>query len=286
MQLWVSEYLEACAQRGYASNTQLAYQRDLEQFYAVLQRLGLPQQPLSVRTITQYMKALRHDGVKTRSILRKISCLRSYHHWLVQTQGLPSNPFALLELPKNTHALPKVLSMADVDALLNDTTLSFSDRLLLELLYGCGLRISELLDLRVADVNVQDGYLRCRGKGGKERLVPLSGPSIALVKTAIIMLDLQPTDPLLAENADKRLPTRRVLWGRVKALGQRIGKDMSPHTLRHTFATHLLDGGADLRVVQELLGHADIVTTQHYTHISKARAKAAYHSVFGPPPEV
>lgn len=280
MQLWVPDYLDYCEQQGYSPNTLLAYQQDLEQFYSILQGLGLAAHPLPIRTLTQYLKALRQNGLKTRSILRKVSCLRSYYQWLIAYHGMPYNPFFLLDLPKAPIPLPQVLSHHDVETLLNDTTINLSDRLLLELLYGCGLRISELLNLTLNQIHLNDGYLRCLGKGQKERLVPLSAPSLSLIETIVALHQLQPNDPLLAEGDDKKRPSRRQLWGRIKVLGERIGKTISPHTFRHTFATHLLDGGADLRVVQELLGHADIATTQHYTHISQAKVKAAHQKVF------
>jgi integrase/recombinase XerD len=219
--------------------------------------------------------------------LRKISSIKGFYEYL-QVRGLAQeNPLALLELPKRRKTLPKVLSVAEVSRLLNCETLGRQDKVIVELLYACGLRVSELAGLRVKAIELSGGYIRVLGKGGKERLIPLGEVSTAIVRQYLMDTGLKGNDPLLASMRSEGLPkepiNRREIWQRVKGMQGILGRDVSPHTFRHSFATHLLENGADLRVVQELLGHSDISTTQIYTQISKRHVKQMHQNVFDQP---
>jgi integrase/recombinase XerD len=195
------------------------------------------------------------------------------------------NPLALLELPKRRKTLPKVLTVGEISRLLSSESLCLQDKVIVELLYACGLRVSELVGLPVKAIDLGGGYIRVLGKGGKERLIPLGDVSVMVLKKYLADTGLAGDDPLLAQLAGAdalfRQPmNRREVWKRVRDMKQILGREVSPHTFRHSFATHLLENGADLRVVQELLGHSDISTTQIYTQISKRHVKLAHRNVF------
>lgn len=292
MELYVSPYLEMLAeQRGYSEHTLAAYQRDLVEFFAIVAAKNLPATRLHLREVGRYVAELRKKGNVTRTIVRKISCLKMFYQWCVDEGWISHNPFVALEMPRLTKPLPKVLSVEDVANLLNQPNLSLGQKVLLECLYGCGLRISELLALTWQNIHIDTndmGYLTCMGKGGKERLVPLTPPACQLLTQwrGSALIPITPKSLVFDPNrfgedmAPRGQLNRRVVWGWLKTLGEKIGKDISPHTFRHSFATHLLAGGADLRTVQQLLGHADIATTQWYTHITQAQAKNAHTQAF------
>ena len=284
----LSEYLNHLSQeRGYSPNTLEAYERDILEFLNYHEPLRPHMIQINRRDVNRYLAELRNRRNATTSILRKISSIKGFYQYLQVKGMLRDNPLALLELPKRRKTLPKVLSVNEVSRLLASDALSAQDKVIVELLYACGLRVSELVDLRVRAIDKDGGYIRVIGKGGKERLIPLGDVSLAVVQQYLADTSLKGDDPLLVNVEGRGLLkapiNRREIWQRVRNMRQIIGRDVSPHTFRHSFATHLLENGADLRVVQELLGHSDISTTQIYTQISKRHVKQVHRNVFDQP---
>ncbi len=282
-------------ERGLSPTTASAYATDLSQFTTFLdeQDCGVPQKVTSTH-LREYIYHLKRSRRAASSIRRKVSALKSYFGFL-QAEGLiQSDPSELLEGPKTGRRLPTALSTAEVEALLAtpdvDGPLSLRDRAILELLYATGVRISELIKLRVRDLDLEEGLVRVQGKGSKERIVPFG--RLALEAMASYLSALRPQ---LAEQAGAeaggflflgrrgRPLTRKGAWEIVRrhVVAAGIPKRVTPHTLRHTFATHLLQGGADIAAVQEMLGHADISTTQIYTHLDRSYL-AAVHRRYHP----
>lgn len=288
MHIILSEYLRTLRDlKGYSTHTLEAYQRDILEFILFLEETtGKPEgKKLSLRHLNAYFLMLRNKGNKTRSVLRKVSSLRGFYQWMVSQGLLSENPFQVLDLPKNHLPLPKVIHPKDIDKILKHPQTTLLDQLVIELLYGCGLRVSELLSLRHQDIQLEHQFIRCVGKGKKERLIPLNKSSIQMLRPMLkqqqSLFPNQPTQPIILNPTNQKPFTRKQIWARLKHLGQHIlGKKLSPHTLRHSFATHLLENGADLRSVQELLGHQDIATTQIYTHVSKKQLKSTHQSLF------
>jgi len=276
-------------EKGSAANTVAAYSRDLSRY---LQFLG-ERAPSDIRPtdVTGYLAKLKGEGIAPRSRARALSALRMLHRFLVVEGYAELNPTSIIEAPKGLIRLPAVLGGRDVEALLAaplDTgAIELRDQAMLELLYATGLRVSELVGLKLGEVNIVAGYLMTIGKGDKERLVPI-GESAC--KSVGRYLD-GARDELLKEGSSQRLflsrlgegMTRQAFWNIVKkrALQAGIRSSISPHTLRHSFATHLLDNGADLRSVQIMLGHADLSSTQIYTHVTRERLKLL-HAQFHP----
>jgi integrase/recombinase XerD len=287
MYLMLSEYLDHLScERGYASNTLEAYERDILEFLRYHENRKVKLYQISRREVSRYLGELRTKNNATTSILRKISSVKGFYEWLQEKGTLRDNPLSLLELPKRRKSLPKTLSVSEVSRLLNCDQLVGQDKVIVELLYACGLRVSELATLPVRAVDLDGGYIRVLGKGGKERLIPLGGVSVVVVQKYLAETGLNGDDPLLVRfegkgSLFKAALNRREIWQRVRDMKHIIGREVSPHTFRHSFATHLLENGADLRVVQELLGHSDISTTQIYTQISKRHVKMAHRNVFG-----
>lgn len=286
MYLILSEYLDHLAQeRGYSPNTLEAYERDILEFLNYQESQSARLYHITRREINRYLAELRNRRNATASILRKISSIKGFYGWLHMKGMVNENPLALLELPKRRKTLPKVLTVGEVSRLLSNNTLCLQDKVIVELLYACGLRVSELVGMPVNAIDLGGGYIRVMGKGGKERLIPLGDVSVVVIKKYLADTGLKCDEPLLVHlegpEAIFRQPVnRREIWKRVRGMKQIIGRDVSPHTFRHSFATHLLENGADLRVVQELLGHSDISTTQIYTQISKRHVKLAHRNVF------
>jgi integrase/recombinase XerD len=265
-----------------SENTLAAYRRDLslydewlgEQTAESLLTAGSSQ-------IQSYLGLKLRQGASPRSSARFLSAARSFYRWALREGHIVEDPTLRIESPKQGRPLPKSLSETDVERLLGapdlELALEFRDRTMLEMLYACGLRVSELVGLQVEQVGLNQGIVRVLGKGGKERLVPMGeealdwltqymrGPRIELLKG-------QSSNVLFPSNRSREM-TRQTFWYRIKLYGERAGiqTHLSPHTLRHAFATHLLNHGADLRVVQMLLGHSDLSTTQIYTHVAKQR---------------
>jgi len=275
--------------RGLAEKTVEAYGSDLLFFRDFLADLGGSLDQIDEHALFLYLVHLRRKGLKNTSLARNLSSLRGFFEYLVQERILAASPAALLDSPKLTRKLPEVLSRDEVLAMMERPAkadrLGFRDRTMLELLYACGLRVSELVSMSVSDFDPQAGLLRVLGKGSKERYVPLHESAVSF------MLDyLRHWRPLFGPKNDTVFLnrsgmglSRQGVWKLIRryALEAGIRRTVSPHTLRHSFATHLLEGGADLRTVQILLGHSDIMATEIYTHVQSARM-IALHRKFHP----
>ena len=270
--------------RALAANTLAAYRRDLETFAHWLAPRLL--ENARAGDLLEYLGHRLDQGFHARSTARLLSCLRGFYRGLLERGALKQDPTAQLEHPKLGRPLPKGLSEADVEVLLAapnvDKPLGLRDRAMLELLYATGLRITELVGLRVSMVNVRQGVVRVIGKGGRERLVPIGDEALAWLGRYVIegrptLTRGAPTD-LLFPSLRVRQMTRQTFWHAIKKYVALAGivRNVSPHTLRHAFATHLINHGADLRAVQMMLGHADLSTTQIYTHVAQSRLKAVH----------
>jgi len=269
-------------EQGLSKNTLSAYATDLRALAAWLNGRGLGLQQASREQILQYLAERAVEGSKARSSARQLSSLRRFYRYLVREGRLTEDPSARIEAPKLGRALPKSLTEAEVEALLSapsvDDPLGLRDRAMLELLYATGLRVSELVGLELTQVNLRQGVVRVVGKGSKERLVPMGDEAVAwledYLREARPQLQKAPVDALFLTRRGEAM-SRQAFWYLIKRHALRMGirKALSPHTLRHAFATHLLNHGADLRVVQMLLGHSDLSTTQIYTHIARERLK-------------
>ena len=281
------------AERGMAKNTVLAYLGDLQKFREWVAGGGLPNYLApTVRELTNYLAYLKEDGLAAPSVARNLIATKMFYRFLRLEERVAQNTVELLSSPKLWERIPQVLSPESVEKLLaaprNEDRFYLRDRALLETLYATGSRVSEVVNLQLADVHLDSSFCKCTGKGSKQRIVPLGVPAISALK--IYLQDLRPLltqadkdNPwLFVSKGGKRL-TREMLWVLVKKYVRRAGLNakVSPHTLRHSFATHLLAGGADLRTVQELLGHANIRTTQHYTHVDRSKLQAV-HRKFHP----
>jgi len=279
-------------EQGASPRTDEAYGRDLARFAAYAITRGASGPPdVTARMLREYVYHLKDLGLAPASIRRNISALRTYFKFLLGEGHVTHDPSERLESPKRWRTLPDVLSVAEVEKLLASPTLDdplvFRDRALLELAYGAGLRVSEWISIGVRDVMFDEGLVRVFGKGSKERLVPIGRRAIGALASYI--RDLRPRlehgegRGALFLNARGRPLTRMGAWKILRKYVERAGieKRVSPHTLRHSFATHLLEGGADLRAVQEMLGHADISTTQIYTHVDREYLRSV-HKQFHP----
>ena len=278
----IGEYLEYLEmEKGLAQNTIDAYRRDLESFSDSINAENI--QEVDRGRINLCVRTLRETKLAPTSIIRKIASLRGFFKWATSTGIIEKNPASTLEQPKVPQRLPKVITVKEVEELLHNN-LTPLEHVIMELLYSCGLRVSELVNLKVADIDLSSKYVRCFGKGSKERIIPIGEAAKNVVKeylterdTLIKKYNLVSKKLLIMENG--RFVTRQDVYNFIHAQGKLIHKNISPHTLRHSFATHLLENGADLRIVQELLGHSDVSTTQLYTHISKKRLKDVYFSI-------
>lgn len=272
---------------GHSPTTVESYQRDLARLirFAELRDVRTPAQ-ITHRFLRDFVFALKDMGLEAATIRRQISAIHTYYRFLLGEGLVDTDPSDRLETPRRWRALPEVLSQREIEAMLGspavDQPLAWRDRVLLELGYGAGLRVSELCGLATADLFLPDGLVRVLGKGSKERLVPIGRQVIGAVSvylnTTRAELDRGRTEGRLLLNARGQPLSRVGAWGIVKEHARRAGitKRVTPHTLRHTFATHLLEGGADLRAVQEMLGHADLSTTQIYTHVDREYLKQVH----------
>ncbi len=277
-----------CVERGLSDNTIRAYTNDLSDFSRFSQKVGISSLlDASREDVTQFITMRRREGLSASTLSRRIHALKSFYRFLASERLIPSSPVEGMESPREWHRLPTVLSLEEMEKLLDvhkgmDPT-SLCSRAMLELLYATGIRVSELVSLRQGDLNLDIGYLRCVGKGNKERVIPVGRAAIEWVQRYLHEGRLK-----LIRDEDhgylfvtitgkpiRRQEVWRMLQKSVRLAG--INKQVSPHTLRHSFATHLLEGGADLRVLQEMLGHADISTTQVYTHVDSARLRQQHH---------
>jgi len=282
---FLAEYLEYLeVEKGLSTNTIDAYRSDLSSFLDFCNSLEVEELNLTTRGhINSYIKDLREKSYTSTTVIRKIASLRGFFKWLCAGEICVQNPTLTLEQPRVPRKLPKIVSIQEIETMLN-VDLNKLERLIIELLYGCGLRVSELVNLKTNSVDISANYLKCTGKGSKERLVPLGGKAKSAFCDYLIQRDLVvkkfrlDTKNLLITDGGRFL-TRQDIYTFIHAQGMKIHKNISPHTMRHSFATHLLENGADLRVVQELLGHSDVSTTQLYTHVSKKRLKEVYFSI-------
>ncbi|RJQ54385.1 MAG: site-specific tyrosine recombinase XerD [Actinobacteria bacterium] len=283
----VREFLShASAERGLSPHTLAAYTHDLNDYAEYLNAKGLavPDQ-VKREHITSYLETQWAKGFAPATIARRVAAIKTFHKFLAR-EGLSSGlPTELLPTPKKPLRIPDVLSLSQMTELLEQPfgtePLGLRDRALFEVLYGCGLRVSEVLGLDTEDIDLKRGLLRCLGKGSKERVVPI-GAAAAEALLAYVeggrreLLRGKHAEPAVFLNGRGGRLSRKGAWKILHRYAARAGVDAHPHTLRHSFATHLLEGGADLRAVQEMLGHSDISTTQIYTHVSKKRLKEVY----------
>lgn len=278
----IGEYLEYLEiEKGLAQNTIDAYRRDLEKFSDNINAENLRE--IDRGKINLYVRMLKENKYAPTSIIRKIASLRGFFKWATSIGIIDKNPASTLEQPKVPQRLPKVITVKEVEELLHNN-LTPLEHVMMELLYSCGLRVSELVNLKVNDIDLSSKYVRCFGKGSKERLIPIGETAKNIVKEYLVERDIlikkyNITSKRLLILENGRYVTRQDVYNFIHAQGKLIHKNISPHTLRHSFATHLLENGADLRIVQELLGHSDVSTTQLYTHISKKRLKEVYFSI-------
>lgn len=293
MKALLDEFLSYLSvERGLSRNTISAYGTDLAHFTGYLGTKGMGGiEKVRRQDITDYLLSLKDRKISGNSISRALVSIKMFYRFLVQERFVKDDVAGILDSPKLIRPLPNVLGMAEVDSLLAAPDLrdwmGIRDRAALELMYATGMRVSEMADLTMDGLNLDVGFIKCKGKGSKERMVPIGRGA----KEAISRY-LEKARPRLAKKGNdrhlflsrlgKRI-SRQSFWKMIKATARRarIKRDITPHTLRHSFATHLLERGADLRIVQELLGHADISTTQVYTHINKERLKSI-HRQFHP----
>lgn len=276
----ITGYLHFCRiEKGLAPNTLESYKRDLEHFAAF--QGNRPVREITTEQLRSYFDQLRQAKLTNRSIARHITSLRGFFGYLLEEREIDANPTDLLSGPHAGFSLPKYLSHQSVEQLLQATgdsdATGIRDQAMLDLLYATGLRVSELVKLRVGDLDTHEGFLRVTGKGNKQRLIPAGREAIASVER--YCREARPailkgrTSPFLFVTARGTAMTRQGFWKLLRNHGRAAGISgpLSPHVLRHTFATHLLEGGADLRSVQTMLGHTDIGTTQIYTHVMRSR---------------
>ena len=285
----VREYLNCLrVERGRASRTIEAYGRDLSDYASFLKGRGISSVAQADRgDLAAYEADLMERGFAASSVKRRLSAIKGLYRYLVREERIPKSPADLIAIPKAPERLPDVLSIDQVTRLLSqpvgDKPTDIRNRALLEVLYGCGLRASELCDLNLGDVALDEGYLRVTGKGGKDRVSPISGAAARALSR--YLAEARPelesargkSQGAVFLNARGGRITRQSVHKIVARAGLSIGiENLHPHTLRHSFATHLLEGGADLRAIQEMLGHSDISTTQIYTHVDRSHIREEY----------
>ncbi len=284
---FLSEYLDFLEiEKGLSNNTLEAYRRDLNDFlnYCDEKNISGPN-GIQRSDINGYIRNLRENDYMPSSVNRKIASFRGFFKWLCANEICEKNPAQTLELPKMPQKLPKVMTVQEINEILN-RDLNNVQTVIVELLYGCGLRVSELVNLKINNIDLNAKYLQCFGKGSKERIIPVGTKAVEAIRKYLPQRDYTlknlgiDTKNLLIDEKGRNL-TRQDVYTFIREQGKKIHKSISPHVLRHSFATHLLENGADLRVVQELLGHSDVSTTQLYTHISKKRLKEVYFAING-----
>ncbi|MBM6787627.1 site-specific tyrosine recombinase XerD [Ligilactobacillus salivarius] len=275
-------------ERGLSENTIASYGIDLKLFLEYLRENEIPSfKQVNKEVIVNYMQAEKNNNKANSSILRSVSSLRKFFQYLAQEKIIEKDPMLLIDTPKKKQHLPQVLTKEEVEKLLHSPNtgqvLGLRDRAMLELMYATGLRISEIINLKLEDLHLTMGTLQTLGKGHKERIVPVGDEAIKWInrylEEARPKLLKQKRSNYLFLNFHGNNLTRQGVWKNLKAEVRKAGiqKNITPHTLRHSFATHILENGADLRIVQELLGHADISTTQIYTHLSNKQLADIYN---------
>jgi integrase/recombinase XerD len=278
-------------ERGFSEHTREAYLRDVKQFFEFIDSEGVAVRDVTLDVLHRFTWQLHEMGISPRSIARIHSGLRSFYHYLLLEGYMEQNPTALLESPKKGLHLPEVLSTEEIDAILSVIDLSQQegqrDRAAIELLYSCGLRVSELCSLKMHNLFLDEGFLRVVGKGNKERLVPISLQAVKELQLWFytrntIMPKSGEEDYVFLSVRRRQHLSRITVFHNLRLYAERAGitKTISPHTLRHSFATHLLEGGANLRVIQALLGHEQISTTEVYTHIDRSMLRQQVQTYF------
>jgi integrase/recombinase XerD len=275
------EFLNFCRmEKGLSGNSMEAYTRDLDRFGAFAGGEQIPGR----ETLHLYLNGLYRAGLSARTVARHLASIRGYYGFLLQEGKIEADPTEHVPTPKQWQNIPKFLNSEQIEALLDAPDVTrpngLRDRAMLQLLYATGLRVSELCSLRLTDLEAEFGVLRIIGKGNKQRLVPVGRPALAAIEEwrksgRPSMLKKRRASPYLFITARGGAMTRQMFWTLLKGYGKKAGifHNLSPHVLRHSFATHLLEGGADLRSVQTMLGHADISTTQVYTHVMRSRLR-------------
>lgn len=274
-------------ERRLSKNTVASYANDLDKYYLFLKKRNISSvSKITKKDILDYLEYLSKEGISTTSIARKLTTIKNFHSFLYQREFIDSDVASSIERPKLRKALPKVLTIEEVDRLLDvplNTIFDYRDKAMLELMYATGLRVSELLNLTLNDIDFENCIVRCMGKGKKERIIPIGEYVLDSMKQYLEkrpkLYLMKRDDHLFLNNHGKGLSRSsffKMIKHRLKLCN--INIDISPHTLRHSFATHMIEHGSDLRVVQELLGHSDISTTRIYTHISNQKVRADYEN--------
>lgn len=290
MQDAVSDYLHFLrVERQLSSNTLSSYERDLKAYIKDLSKVQNITTLNNVERIhiLSHLQLLKTGGNSSRTLARHISSIRSFHQFILREKVSNTDPTVHLEMPQMDKTLPKILSIEEIEELIaapnTGKPQGLRDRAMLEILYATGMRISECISLNLADLHLTMGFVRCFGKGGKERIIPLGQSALTASENYLkegrpkLIKPKNKTDAIFVNQRGKAL-TRQGVWKLMKEHARKAGiqNEIMPHTMRHSFATHMIENGADLRAVQEMLGHADISTTQIYTHVSKIRLKDVY----------
>lgn len=276
-------------EKGLANNTIVSYQRDLKSYQKYIMNVEkiTSWNDIQRTQIIHFLAFLKDNGKSAKTLARHIASIRAFHQFLLREKAADQDPSVHIESPQMERSLPKVLSLEEVETLLDSPKLNdhygYRDKAMLELLYATGIRVSELINLDIGNVHLTMGFVRCIGKGNKERIIPIGRAAIEAIEQYLekgrphFVSKKYRDDALFLNHHGKRM-SRQGFWKILKKLTMEAGiqKELTPHTLRHSFATHLLENGADLRAVQEMLGHADISTTQIYTHVTKTRMKDVY----------
>lgn len=272
--------------KKYSDNTIMSYGNDLKKYEAFMKKRNIEIDDISKKDIEEYLDELKNHKISVSSISHTISTIRSFYKFLAINQKQIRNPIDLIERPKMGRRIPKVLSEEEVGTLLDislENPFDYRNKAMLELMYAAGLRVSELVSLTIYSIDLEEDVVRVKGKGSKERMVPIGDMAISSIKEYLQVrpsfLKKGPTDYLFLNNHGQKL-TRQGFFKMIKKLAEEKGiiTEFSPHTLRHSFASHLRKYGADLRTIQEFLGHSDISTTQIYTHIENEEMKSTYHA--------
>jgi integrase/recombinase XerD len=295
MREFIKEFLKVLKiEKGLAKNSLQSYKRDLIKYHLFIQKRQRLEDIAKVkeRNLRAYVRFLNAENMSANSIKRAISCIRTYHKFLLSEGKMDHNPVLSIDTPKVAKKLPNILTVEEIDKILNfiprKAPMSMRDIAIFEMMYSCGLRVTELCNFKISNIFWDTEMIRVDGKGGKQRFVPI-GPMARknlrdyINKERPLILEKNPNTPELFLSRNGKKLTRMMIWILLKKWASiaEINKEISPHTLRHSFATHLLEGGADLRSVQEMLGHADISTTQIYTHLDKEHLKEV-HRTFHP----
>ena len=271
-------------EKALSANTLDAYTKDVEKLFSYLSDENVDPLEVTLETLEHFSATLMDVGINARSQARILSGIRSFYHFLVLEKYIEADPTMLLESPKKPAHLPEVLSVEEIDKIIDSIDLSLKEgqrnRAIIETLYSCGLRVSELCNLRLSDLYLKEGFIKVEGKGSKQRLVPISPSAIQEIEYYMVdrnQIDIKPGyEDYLFISAFKKNISRIMVFHLVKELAEKAGikKIISPHTFRHSFATHLLENGANLRAIQAMLGHESISTTEIYTHIDSTRLRS------------